>query len=168
MQRLYLYIFLLIILALTACQSVRVEGDAENAAIKQLQELSSIDYQREVYIASPTKVPPFVEVDINSGLPNPSYALTTEQVEQLIINLNQFSVSPPLEFPSGLDFRGLIIHLETMQITVYGSHIRVNHADGSMFYYVDRNMVLQNQLLSVAQPYLPAELLEQISKESLP
>lgn len=115
-----------------------------------------------------------VELDIYSGLPNPTWTIAPAMASDLESRIASLNSSPEIsECPQNLGYRGFIVQsLDDQSNTIQTLHacrgvIKLTDATGSR-YYLDPQKQIELWLLASsasAQPPISEDLIEQIVKE---
>jgi len=112
-----------------------------------------------------------VELDVFSGVPNPTWKLSESEaasLAQLLTHL-EATQSPGQRF-DGLGYRGFIVHLVAPQslaistMHAYGGTVEIESGDGTSFYQ-DPQRQVERWLLETGRPYFSDELYKEISNE---
>lgn len=104
-----------------------------------------------------------VELDIFSGMPNPSWTLTKAEAEVLIERIGALSPTSAREFPGHLGYRGFIVHLnlggrETV-LRIQDGAVQVSEA-ASQRYVADQGRALERWLFCTGRPYIRRDVAE--------
>jgi hypothetical protein len=109
-----------------------------------------------------------IELDVFSGMPNPSWSLTDSQAATFVQRLAALPEAPPGELAGHLGYRGFVVHLTqgpSMEI------IRVQR--GAVFISTgiaelharDANRGLERWLLDTGRAQLPSEVLRAVEND---
>lgn len=100
-----------------------------------------------------------VEVDITSGLPSPTWELTSSEVEELAQILKDLSPEAFTPFFDGLGYRGFVITMTSpnRRIRVQNGHVLVEQG-GIQKTYADTDNQLEKWLLGVSKPHVEPQL----------
>lgn len=108
-----------------------------------------------------------VELDIFSGMPNPTWGLTTTQADDLLERLAALPLASPVELSGHLGYRGFIVQVEATEtelIHVQAGAVRITkRATTSYFRDVDRK--LERWLLDTGRPRLKSEVLQIVERD---
>ena len=165
-----LYVFLYLILATSAMfLAACAHGQAASTAV------GGNSNRVEVGIIPTADQPPApessVELDVFSGVPNPTWKLSASEgasLAQLLTRL-EATQSPGKRF-DGLGYRGFIVHLVAPQslalstMHAYGGTVEIESGDGTSFYQ-DPQRQVERWLLETGRPYFSGELYKEISDE---
>lgn len=109
-----------------------------------------------------------VELDIFSGMPNPTWALTPAEEESVERRLAALACTSPSE-PSGrLGYRGLIVKTAygpaARLIRVHAGSVHITHGETTT-HGRDEGRGLERWLIETGRPYLPEDVLEIVDRE---
>jgi hypothetical protein len=114
-----------------------------------------------------------VTLDIYSGRQNPTWSLTKEQAENLLVIVKGLPASDPCDFFDGLGYRGFKVNLtspvagKTSAIMVYRG--RVRYDDGRQVKYLtDKDRRIEQLLLKYGSPHLTPGLYKTVEREVRP
>jgi hypothetical protein len=112
-----------------------------------------------------------VELDIFSGMPNPTWILTDAEGESFVKRLAALGPSSSSGLSGNLGYRGFIV--QCMQgdylqlIRVQKGTVQI--ADGATEVYAsDKNRELERWLLNTGKPYIDDELFQIAAREAKP
>lgn len=108
-----------------------------------------------------------VELDIFSGMPNPTWVLTEVEADSLAQRLAQLPETSAGELPGHLGYRGFIVRVtegaRTQEIRIWAGAVHVSN--GATRRAADQDRALEWWLLRSGRPYLNDELLEAVERE---
>lgn len=109
-----------------------------------------------------------VELDIFSGMPNPTWVLTPAEEESLERRLAALPRTSPSE-PSGrLGYRGLIVKAaddpDTRPIRVHSGTVHITEGETTI-HGRDEGRELERWLIETGRPHLPENVLEIVDRE---
>ena len=114
-----------------------------------------------------------VTLDVYSGRKNPTWSLSKEQAESLLLVVRGLPASDPVDFPDGLGYRGFRVSMpragkgSRSELTVYRG--RVRYDDGrAVEYLADGERRVERLLLESGGPYLTSGLYKAIEREVQP
>jgi hypothetical protein len=109
-----------------------------------------------------------VELDIFSGMPNPTWVLTDAETD---IFLKQLAAAPPgpsTNLPGNLGYRGFIVQLtqgaDTQLIHIQAGAIHLSKG-AAKTYARDGNRDLERWLLATGKPHLKNEIFQTAQRE---
>lgn len=114
-----------------------------------------------------------VELDIFSGRPNPTWALSSEETQTLFQQMSALPHAEATHIPDTLGYRGFVVTFTAAIEGQWGACHTITTArvyrqtielyDGnSLRYYIDKDRAIEQSLLASAQPHLSNDLLEQM------
>ncbi len=109
-----------------------------------------------------------VELDIFSGMPNPTWVLTNAEADSFMKMLEAMSRTSATELSGNLGYRGFIVQVTQGSDTqlVYIQTGIVHISTGATNVYVnDKDRELERWLLNTGRPYLENELLQMVERE---
>ncbi len=108
-----------------------------------------------------------VELDIFSGMPNPTWVLTDAQAESFVRRLAQLPGTAAGELPGNLGYRGFIVRMtqgaRTQVIRIWAGVVHV--LNGATARTSDKDRELERGLLHSGRAQLSEELLETVERE---
>lgn len=109
-----------------------------------------------------------VELDIFSGMPNPTWVLTDAEAESFMKQLAALPRTSAGELSGNLGYRGFIVQVtqgtETRLIRIQGG--TVHTSEGATTIYVnDEDRKLERWLLNTGKPHLKSEVLQSAEPE---
>lgn len=109
-----------------------------------------------------------VELDIFSGMPNPTWTLTDTEADSFTKQLAAASPTAAAELHGNLGYRGFIVQMtrgaDTQAIRVQNGTIHISQAAASV-YARDEDRKLEQWLLDTARPYIKDELFQMAKRE---
>jgi hypothetical protein len=109
-----------------------------------------------------------VELDVFSGIPNPSWALTADQAQTLARQLAALRPSASRELSGHLGYRGFVVQIKTGASTrrICVQRGIVQSAEGSSeVYTADETRALERWLLETGRPHVKSELIQHAERE---
>ena len=107
-----------------------------------------------------------VELDVFSGRPNPSWALSDAETDTFMLMAAALSPTAEQAYPGRLGYRGLGVTLRAASggevIWRVWDHVAQRTSGATSAYYADPEQALQKWLLQAGKPYLPADLFESV------
>lgn len=104
-----------------------------------------------------------VELDIFSGMPNPSWTLTAAEAEGLVKRLDLLAPAPARELSGRLGYRGFIVQLHQGQqqtlLRIQDGVVQVSETT-TLGYVLDQGRTLERWLLNTGLPHLAPEVAE--------
>lgn len=94
-----------------------------------------------------------IELLIFSGRPNPSWWLSAEEVKNLQTLLNKLEQTIELVIPQQLGYCGFVCSCSQLRIEINVHHEKVIVKKKQIEYFLDRDKVVENFLLSTSGPY---------------
>ena len=111
-----------------------------------------------------------VELDIFSGLPNPTWELSAIDTATLTGMIDSLQPSPPVDLPTPLGYRGFLVTLDEPEsgsiATIRAFQGIVEYRGGETKYYADPDKQLECWLLVTARPYIDGQLYESVLRET--
>jgi hypothetical protein len=108
-----------------------------------------------------------VELDIFSGMPNPTWVLMDAEAESFAQRLAQLPETSAGEPPGHLGYRGFIVRVtegaRTQVIRIWAGAVHVSN--GATIRAADQDRELERWLLNTGRPHLKEELLEAVERE---
>jgi hypothetical protein len=109
-----------------------------------------------------------VELDIFSGMPNPTWSLTTAQANDLLDQLAALPPASPLELSGHLGYRGFIVQVEEGAerevIRVQAGAVQITKL-AKKTYARDVDRKLERWLLDTGRPRLKSEVLQVVERD---
>ena len=111
-----------------------------------------------------------VEVDMFSGLPNPTWSLVSEEVAHLVESIDKLEPTTQQESPGWLGYRGIRFHLFTRGREIasaenFAEHLSLHGAAGTS-HLADPGSKLERWLLSTGQGKIEADVYEACRTEA--
>jgi len=110
-----------------------------------------------------------VELDVFSGLPNPTWDLSAADTATLLGIISALHASPPVDLPTPLGYRGFVIAVDApgsgSRATIRAYHGIVEYHGLETNYYSDPDKQVERWLLSTAQPHIDSELYNSLLQE---
>jgi len=109
-----------------------------------------------------------VELDIFSGMPNPTWILTNDEVDRFVKQLAVLQRIPARELSGNLGYRGFIVHVtqgaHTQLIRIQTGTVEISRDATKVFAY-DLDRQLERWLLNTGRPYLKNDLFQIVERE---
>ncbi len=151
--------------------------DYDPARYSQNQAIKLLDVSTDVAATGPTPTPQLsgfdaqVELDVFSGRPNPTWALSQADINTFQQKLGALPTTAAQPYPDRLGYRGLMVTLTdrasgnralVWRVSAGVAQIAAGTAHD---YYADPDQALESWLLHTGQPYLPADLFATVQAE---
>ena len=108
------------------------------------------------------------ELDIFSGVPNPTWSLTDAEADRFLQRLAAAPPGPVTELSGNLGYRGLIVQVthgaDTQVIHIQNDAIHISKG-ATKTYARDGNRELERWLLGTGKPYLKDEIFQTVQRE---
>ena len=109
-----------------------------------------------------------VELDIFSGMPNPTWNLTDAQAETFVQRLQSMPKAPAVTLSGRLGYRGFVVQVirdgETQVVHVQNGFVQTS-AGATDAYARDAGRELERWLLDTGRPHLKSEHFEIVRRE---
>jgi hypothetical protein len=109
-----------------------------------------------------------VELDIFSGMPNPTWILTDAEADNFVKQLAALSPTSAAELSGNLGYRGFIVRLtegaDTESIRIQTGAVHITKGATNVYGY-DKDRELERWLLNTGKPHLKNELLQIVERE---
>jgi hypothetical protein len=109
-----------------------------------------------------------VELDIFSGMPNPTWVLTSAEADNFVQQLAALSRTSATELLGNLGYRGFIVQVtqaaDTQLIRIQNGIVHITQGTANA-YALDKNRELERWLLNTGKPQLKNELFEIAERE---
>jgi hypothetical protein len=109
-----------------------------------------------------------VELDIFSGMPNPTWILSDVSGSLFLEKLAALSRASEKEFSTNLGYRGFIIQItngtEKSLVRIQNGTVQLLQG-GTTVYYSDRSRNLEQWLLNSGQPFLKSDIFKIVESE---
>lgn len=109
-----------------------------------------------------------VELDIFSGLPNPTWVLTDAEADSFVNQLAALAPASAAELSGNLGYRGFIVQVTqetgTQLIHIQTGLVRLS-TDATIVYVSDEDRKLERWLLNTGKPHLKDEIYEVVERE---
>lgn len=109
-----------------------------------------------------------VELDVFSGMPNPTWVLTTAEAETLAQRLAALPPASPGELSGRLGYRGLVVKVEngaeTRLIRVQSGSVHITEGETTV-YARDEGRELERWLIETGRPRLAESVVEIVERE---
>jgi len=109
-----------------------------------------------------------VELDIFSGMPNPTWILTDAEADSFVKQLAALPQSSPRELSGNLGYRGFIVQCtqgsNTQLIRVQKGTVQISEGATDVYAY-DKDRQLERWLLNAGKPHLDDELFQIAERE---
>ena len=107
-----------------------------------------------------------VELDVYSGIQNPTWTLSTEDLMSLVSRLESLPRVSERRLHTNLGYRGLIIHLSQDQgARIVRVQSGVAQLGEGRAYARDENRALERWLLTTGRPYVKPDLFEELERQ---
>jgi hypothetical protein len=108
-----------------------------------------------------------VELDIFSGMPNPTWVLTAAEADGFAQRLAQLPATSAGQLPGHLGYRGFIVRVtegvRTQEIRIWAGAVHVS--DGPGIRAADKDRELERWVLHSGRPHLSDELVEAVERD---
>jgi hypothetical protein len=153
--------------------------DYDPARYSQNQAIKLLNVSTDVAAIGPTPTPQpsgfdaQVELDVFSGRPNPTWALSEADINTFQKKLGTLPTTAAQPYPDQLGYRGLVV---TLTDRASGKPAMVWRVSGGVAqiaagtahdYYADADQGLESWLLETGQPFLPADLFASVQADRL-
>lgn len=109
-----------------------------------------------------------VELDIFSGMPNPTWVLTNEEADSFVKQLAALSSTSAAELSGNLGYRGFIVQV-TQETGTQLIHIQTGlvhlSTDATNVYVSDKDRKLERWLLNTGKPHLKDDIFQVVERE---
>jgi len=109
-----------------------------------------------------------VELDIFSGMPNPTWVLTSVQAESFVKQLATLSRTSARELSGNLGYRGFIVRVtqgaDTQLIHIQTGTVHLSEGAANL-YAADKDRELERWLLDTGKPHLKNEVFQLAERE---
>jgi hypothetical protein len=109
-----------------------------------------------------------VELDIFSGMPNPTWILTNAEIDILVKQLAALPRNSARKLSGKLGYRGFIVRLthgsDTQLIRIQNGTVHISRGVTNI-YACDVDRALERWLLNTGKPYLKSDLVEIVERE---
>ena len=109
-----------------------------------------------------------VELDIFSGMPNPTWTLTDAETDSLAKQLTILPRTSARKLSGNLGYRGLIVQVtqgsDTQSIRIHNGTVHISN-DVANVYAHDDGRQLERWLLNTGRPHLKYELFQIVERE---
>ena len=109
-----------------------------------------------------------VELDIFSGMPNPTWILTNAEVDSLVKQLAALPRTSARELSGNLGYRGFIVRVtngaDTQLIRIQNGTVHISRGVTNI-YACDVERALERWLLNTGKPHLKSDLVEIVERE---
>ncbi len=109
-----------------------------------------------------------VELDIFSGMPNPTWIMTNAEVDSLVKQLAALPPTSARELSGNLGYRGLIVRVtngaDTQFIRIQNGTVHISRGVTNI-YACDVERALERWLLNTGKPHLKSDLVEIVERE---
>ena len=110
-----------------------------------------------------------VELDIFSGMPNPTWVLTDTEADSFVKQLAALPQTSARELSGNLGYRGLIVQCtegaNTQLIRVQKGTVQISEGATNVYAY-DKDRQLEQWLLNTGKPHLDNELFQIAAREA--
>jgi len=109
-----------------------------------------------------------VELDIFSGMPNPTWILTNAEADSFVKQLEALPPTSARELSGNLGYRGFIVQVtqgaDRQLVRVQRGTVQISKG-GTNVYAHDKDRNLERWLLNTGKPHLKSELLQIVERE---
>jgi hypothetical protein len=109
-----------------------------------------------------------VELDIFSGMPNPTWVLTNADADNFVKKLSALPQAPAKELSGNLGYRGFIIQCiqgaDAQLIRIQNGTVHISEGVTTIHAY-DEDRELERWLLATGRPHLKSEIFEITERE---
>ena len=109
-----------------------------------------------------------VELDIFSGMPNPTWTLVGSEAETFVKRVAALAHAPASELEGNLGYRGFIVQCTTganaQVIRIQAGVVQIVHG-GATLYARDESRSVERWLLGTGKAYLKPEIFEIVERE---
>ena len=109
-----------------------------------------------------------VELDIFSGMPNPTWVLTNAEADSFLQQLAAVSPTSAWELSGNLGYRGFVVQVthgsKTQLIRIQTGTVQSTNG-APVFYGYDKDRELERWLLNTGKPHLKNELFQIAERE---
>ncbi len=121
---------------------------------------------------SPTTMPAatsHVELDVFSGVPNPTWKLSAADTATLVGAISSLSETSPMSLPTPLGYRGFLVTLDEPEsgsaATIRAYLGIVEYQERETKYYADPDKQVERWLLDTARPHIDGKLYDSLLVE---
>ena len=109
-----------------------------------------------------------VELDIFSGMPNPTWVLTDAETDGFVNQLAALAPTSAAELSGNLGYRGFIVQVTqvtgTQLIRIQTGLVHIS-TDATNVYVSDEDRKLERWLLNTGKPHLKDEIIQVVERE---
>ena len=109
-----------------------------------------------------------VELDIFSGMPNPTWMLTNSEADRFTKQLAALPPAEARELSGNLGYRGFIVQCtqgtNTQSIRIQRGLVQIARNEATV-YVADQDRGLERQLLNTGKPHLTSDILQIVERE---
>jgi hypothetical protein len=109
-----------------------------------------------------------VELDIFSGMPNPTWILTNAEADSFVKQLAALPQAPASELSGNLGYRGFIVQCtqgaDAQLIHIQKGNVHISK-DATNVYAFDKDRELERWLLNTGRPHLKDEIFQIVERE---
>ncbi|OGP25068.1 MAG: hypothetical protein A2038_09545 [Deltaproteobacteria bacterium GWA2_57_13] len=109
-----------------------------------------------------------VELDIFSGMPNPTWILTNAEADRLVKQLAALPRTSARELSGNLGYRGFIVQVtqgaDTQLIRIQTGTVHISKGVTNL-YARDEDRALERWLLNTGKPHLKSDILQIVERE---
>jgi hypothetical protein len=109
-----------------------------------------------------------VELDIFSGMPNPTWILTNVEADSFMKQLDALPPTSARELSGNLGYRGFIVQCtqaaDTQLIRIQAGTVHISKGTTDVYAY-DKDRQLERWLLNTGKPHLKPELFQIVERE---
>lgn len=109
-----------------------------------------------------------VELDIFSGMPNPTWSLTNAEADSFVRRLSALPRTSARELSGNLGYRGFIVQCtqgaDTQSVHIQKGTVRISEGTTNV-HALDKDRALERWLLTTGRPHLKNELFQIAERE---
>ena len=108
-----------------------------------------------------------VELDIFSGMPNPTWILTNAEADSFVKQLAALPRTPARELSGNLGYRGFIVQVTkglTRSDSIQNGNVHISRRVTNIYPH-DEERELERWLLNTGKPHLKSDLVEIVERE---
>jgi hypothetical protein len=113
-------------------------------------------------------MPPEVELDIFSGMPNPTWTLSSAEAESFLNQLAALPRTSATRLRGNLGYRGFIVHVtngsDTQLIHIQTGVVQISKG-ATIIYARDEHREVERWLLNTGKPHLKNDILQIVERE---
>ncbi len=109
-----------------------------------------------------------VELDIFSGMPNPTWILADAEADSFLKQLAALPPAPARQLSGNLGYRGFIVQVAegggTELVRIQAGTVHISRG-ATTIYALDADRALERWLLNMGKPYLRSDIVEIVERE---